>query len=471
MMAPDLPRWSSRASLIVAIAASSGLLIGYNTAVIAPVLEPITRTFALTATLQGVVVAAVLAGGLIGSLIAGGQIRRVGEKPVLIATAALFVIGPIGSALSNSMPALLIWRLVVGLGVGGATMVVPLYVSETAPVRLRGALVSSIQLTITIGILLSYVAGTTWTTAGWWQAMLAVGMLPAAVMMVGCLAVPESPRWLLLHGRRAEAARAHQWLGLDREAALPTLTDTAATGNWRDLFRPRNRMVLMLAAGLFAFANLSGIDAILYYAPTIFAEVGFHGALGPILATTGIGCVNVVATIVAMGLIDRLGRRPLLIGGLVPMVLSLLVLAVALLVGRGSDLADVTAAVCLGIFVMAFAVSLGPLPYVLMSELFPLALRGPGMGIASATAWGVNVLVSLTFPLLVQTLGIAWTFGCYGLISIAALAFVVALVPETRGRTLELIETNLGRGRRARDLGQPLTTDPVTLIRENQGIS
>jgi SP family galactose:H+ symporter-like MFS transporter len=179
----------------------------------------------------------------------------------------------------------------------------------------------------------------------------------------------------------------------------------------------------------------------------------------------------VVATIVAMGLIDRLGRRPLLIGGLVPMVLSLLVLAVALLVGRGSDLADVTAAVCLGIFVMAFAVSLGPLPYVLMSELFPLALRGPGMGIASATAWGVNVLVSLTFPLLVQTLGIAWTFGCYGMISLAALAFVVALVPETRGRTLELIETNLGRGRRARDLGQPLTTDPVTLIRENQGIS
>ena len=160
--------------------------------------------------------------------------------------------------------------------------------------------------------------------------------------------------------------------------------------------------MLILAAGLFAFANLSGIDAILYYAPVIFAEVGFGGTLGPILATTGVGTVNVLATVVAMVLIDRLGRRPLLIGGLVPMALSLIVLAVALLTGHGSESADMAAVVCLCIFVMAFAVSLGPLPYVLMSELFPLALRGPGMGIASATAWGVNVLVSLTFPILVQ---------------------------------------------------------------------
>jgi MFS family permease len=271
----------------------------------------------------------------------------------------------------------------------------------------------------------------------------------------------------LLRGRLAEAEQAHHRLTGGHGEALPRLVEEEPQGDWRDLFSARNRPVLILAAGLFAFANLSGIDAILYYAPVIFAEVGFGGTLGPILATTGVGTVNVLATVVAMVLIDRLGRRPLLIGGLVPMALSLIVLAVALLTGQGSEAADMAAVVCLCIFVMAFAVSLGPLPYVLMSELFPLALRGPGMGIASATAWGVNVLVSLTFPILVQEVGIAWTFGFYGLISVAGLVFVLALVPETRGRTLELIETNLARGRRVRDLGLPLQTEPAAVMSDN----
>lgn len=454
-------------ALIAAIAAMSGILIGYSTAVIAPVLELITRVFGLDPVMQGVVVSSILLGGLIGSLAAGGLIKRLGERPVMIVTALLFVAGPIGSAWAGSVGALLFWRTVLGFAVGGATMVTPLYVSETAPVHLRGALVSVIQLAITVGILLSYVAGTAWTPSGWWQGMLAVGVVPALLMLAGAFAVPESPRWLLLRGRRADAERAHQRLTGGRAEPLPALVEQEPQGDWRALFAPGNRAVLILAAGLFAFANLSGIDAILYYAPTIFAEVGIGGELGPILATTGIGAVNVAATVVAMGLIDRLGRRPLLIGGLVPMALSLIVLAVALLTGRGSELADTAAVVCLCVFVMAFAVSLGPLPYVLMSEIFPLALRGPGMGIASATAWGVNVLVSLTFPILVEEVGIAWTFGFYGLVSIVALGFVLALVPETRGRTLELIETNLARGRRVRDLGLPLQAEPAALGAEN----
>ena len=227
-------------------------------------------------------------------------------------------------------------------------------------------------------------------------------------------------------------------------------------GSWRALFVGRNFVVLVLATGLFVFANLSGIDAILYYAPTIFAEVGFGGTYGPILATVGIGTINVLATIFAMAAIDRLGRRPLLIGGLIPMAASLLVLAAVLLTGRGADWSNIAAVTCLGLFVLAFGVSLGPLPYVLMSELFPLALRGPGMGIASAAAWGINVLVSLTFPVLVAAFGIALVFGVYGVISVAALLFVVALVPETRGRPLELIEANLAAGRAMRDLGMPL---------------
>jgi sugar porter (SP) family MFS transporter len=443
----------------------SGLLIGYSTAVIAPVLSFITSEFGLGPVMQGVVVSAVLLGGLIGSLAAGGLIHRVGERPVLIATTLLFLIGTVGTALAGSVAAMLVWRTIVGFGVGAATMVTPLYVSETAPAHLRGALVSVIQLAITVGILLSYLAGTAWTPSGQWQVMLGVGAMPAVLMLAGVSAVPESPRWLLLRGRREAAERAHRRLTGGQGDRLASLVDEAPQGDWRELFCRRNRLVLVLAAGLFAFANLSGIDAILYYAPAIFATIGIGGTLGPILATAGLGSVNVIATIVAMGLIDRLGRRPLLIGGLVPMALSLIVLAVALLAAQGSAWADMVAVICLCVFVMAFAVSLGPLPYVVMSELFPLALRGPGMGIASATAWGVNVLVSLTFPVMVGSLGVAVVFGLYGLVSLAALVFVLALMPETRGRTLELIETNLALGRHVRDLGMPFqagTAVPVT---------
>ncbi|CAN5905358.1 sugar porter family MFS transporter [soil metagenome] len=442
--------------LIAAIAGLSGLLIGYNTAVVAPALDFITRDFKLGAVMQGVVVSSVLVGGFAGSLLAGGLIRRLGERPVLFATALLFVVGATGAGLSQSVGSLLLWRTITGLGVGAATMVTPLYVSETAPPWIRGALVSIIQLAITVGILVSYLTGAAWTPSGAWQDMLLVGAVPGILMLVGLLFVPESPRWYLLHGRRADAEHAHHRLTGGQGEPLAGAADTVEQQHWRTLFSGRNRMVLVVAAGLFAFANLSGIDAILYYAPVIFAEVGFGGTLGPILATIGIGTVNVLATIAAMIMIDRLGRRPLLIGGLVPMAGSLIVLAVALIAAGGAEWSNLLAVACLCLFVVAFGVSLGPLPYVLASELFPLALRGVGMGIASAAAWGVNVLVSLTFPIMSEAMGVPMVLGLYGLISVAALAFVVAFVPETRGRSLELIEANLARGRSVRDLGLPL---------------
>ena len=443
-------------ALVGLVGSMSGLLIGYCTAVIAPALEFIARDFGLGTCLQGAAVAAVLFGGFVGALMAGGFIRRLGERPTLIVTALLFIAGSLGSGLSDSFVPWLVWRSITGLAVGAATMVGPLYVSETAPTHMRGALVSTVQLTITIGILASYLAGALWTTGGNWQSMLLIGAVPGFVMLLVVAVVPESPRWYLLRGRVADAERAHRRLTGGKGDPLPVQQAASVDGSWRALFVGRNFVVLVLATGLFVFANLSGIDAILYYAPTIFAEVGFGGTYGPILATVGIGTINVLATIFAMAAIDRLGRRPLLIGGLIPMAASLLVLAAVLLTGRGADWSNIAAVTCLGLFVLAFGVSLGPLPYVLMSELFPLALRGPGMGIASAAAWGINVLVSLTFPVLVAAFGIALVFGVYGVISVAALLFVVALVPETRGRPLELIEANLAAGRAMRDLGMPL---------------
>lgn len=448
-------RISATAAAIAAMAALSGLLIGYNTAVIAPALPFLSRHFHLSPGQEGVVVAAILVGGFAGSLLAGGASRRWGGRLVLMGCAVLFGLGACGAALAGSAPMLTLWRLVLGLAVGAASAIAPLYVGETAPSRWRGALVSAIQLAITLGILLAYLAGTALTRSANWPAMLAAGGAPAILMLAGLACLPESPRWLFHTGRPEAALQAWQRIGAG-DTWPPRTGDDAATapvGDWRALFTPRLRPVLLLATGLFAFANLSGIDAVLYYAPTIFAAVGFTGALGPILATSGIGAINVLATIVAMGLIDRLGRRRLLLLGLVPMTASLLALALALgLAGEGTARAAI-ALLCLGVFVTGFAISLGPLPYVLMAEVFPQSVRGQGMGLAAAAAWGANIAVSASFPPLLVHLGVGWTFALYGLISAAAILFVLAMVPETRGRSLERIEANLARGCRVRDLG------------------
>jgi sugar porter (SP) family MFS transporter len=446
---------TTTAWLIAGIAALSGLLIGYVTAVIAPALQFLTLQFALDPVSGGILVSSVLFGGFVGSVMAGAITRRFGQRPTLIGTGILFVLGSAACALATSFTMLLLWRFVVGLGVGAATMVAPLYVSETAPARWRGGLVSLIQLAITLGILLSYLTGAQWTPTGWWQAMLAVAIAPALIMLVGLCFAPESPRWLLHQGRQTDAERAHRRVVGDPRIPLPVMAEPES-GDWRALFGPRLRPVLLLATGLFAFTNLSGIDAILYYAPKIFEDVGFGGTLGPILATSGIGAINVLATLLAMGLVDRLGRRPLLIIGLVPMTFSLAAFALALALGKGSGAGNVLAVLCLGVFITGFAVSLGPLPYVLMSEVFPQSLRGPGMGLAGATAWGVNVIVSFAFLPLESAIGLAALFGVFSLVCAAALVFVVAMVPETRGRSLETIEANLMLGRHVRDLGLPV---------------
>ncbi|MBN8873531.1 MAG: sugar porter family MFS transporter [Rhodospirillales bacterium] len=442
---------------VAATAGLSGLLIGYDTAVIAPALGFLTAEFGIGPAMQGIVVASVLLGGLVGSILAGAAARRWGRRPVLIATATLFLLAAPGAATAWRLELLLAWRIVLGLAVGAATTIAPLHVGETAPARWRGGLVSGIQLAITIGILLSYLAGTAFAPAGNWRAMFLIAALPAALMLAGLLLVPESPRWLWQHGRAEAAAIA--WRRVAGDAPMPVIEAADPdSGGWRPLFGPRIRRALVLALALFAFANLSGIDAILYYAPTIFEQVGFGGSLGPLLATVGIGVVNVAATLWATWLIDRVGRRPLLLGGMLPMTLSLLVLAAALALDPASAWAQQVAVACLGVFVVGFAVSLGPLPYVVMAEIFPLPVRAAGMGLASATAWAVNVVVSATFLPLVGALGLAGAFGLYGAISAGAILFVLLMVPETNGRPLELIEANLARGCRMRDLGQ---LDPI----------
>ena len=445
------------AIVVAAVAAISGFLIGYNTAVIAGALEFIARDFGLGAFAKGVVVTAILVGGLLGAVASGSIAGRFGQRPTLMATALLFAVCALGSAFAGDVYMLVGWRFGLGLAVGAATMVAPLYVAETAPSAWRGALVSGIQLAITIGILSSYLVGLAYTSAGAWRPMLGLGAAPALLLLGGLAFLPESPRWLVLAGR--EAAARESWRRLlggewpEEDLAVIRHSGDEPKARLRDLFAPRLRPVLMVAAGLFLFANLSGIDAILYYAPEIFRQVGFAGPTGPILATVGLGTINAASTVAAMWLIDRLGRRPLLLWGTAPMALSLAVMALALELDPSGEFSGAATLACLAVYIVAFAVSLGPLPYVLMSELFPAAIRALGMSLAAATAWGVNAVVSLSFLPLMEGIGVSGVFALFAVVCGVAFMYAKRVVPETKGRSLEHIEQNLLAGRPTRELG------------------
>lgn len=444
------------AGLIALVAALSGLLVGYATGGIAGAEGLIAREFGLTddPAMRGLVVGCILVGGFVGAIGSGPVAARLGQKPTMLIVALLFVLCGGGMALSESAWQLILWRTGAGLAVGAATMVAPLYVGETAPAKWRGGLITGFQLALTIGILLGYLVNAAFAEQGDWRLMLGLTALPGALLLAGMLRLPESPRWLMLNGQaekgREVYRRIHQGDWAEGDIAQ-LLGGDRSRARWAELLAPRILPVMVIAAGLFLFTNLSGIDIILYYAPTIFGAVGFTGTMGPILATVGLGAVNVLATIAAMWLVDRAGRRPLLLGGLVPMMVAMALMVPAL--AYDDPFWHGVAVAALVLFIIAFAVSLGPLPYVIMAEVFPARVRSLGMGAAAAMAWGVNALISLAFLPLAAVIGMSGVFVLFALVCAVALAFVFFLVPETRGRSLEQIEANLAAGKPTRRLG------------------
>jgi len=440
---------------IALVSLMSGMLFGYNVAVIAGALDFLTATYGLSTMGQQVLVTTVLAGALVGALTSGEIAARWGERTVLLGATVIFLVLPPLLALAESPWLIGTLRTLLGVAVGTVSMVAPLYVAECVAARRRGALVSLFQFGVTVGILTAYLVNLAFTPSGDWRLMLGLGGVPALFLGGALLCLPESPRWLAFNGRLAEARATLVNLQGDdaEEAELEPDRDATQNGRWSELFSPMVRGVLIMAAGLFLFQNLSGIDGILYYAPAIFASVGYGGDTGAIMATVGLGVVNVVATVVALLVVDRLGRRPLLIGGLIVMSASLLLLGTMAgpMDAEGDD--SVLTLVCLGGYIVAFAISLGPLPYVLMSEVFPLSVRSRGMSLAAGTSWLLNMVVAMTFLTLLTTLGVGPTFLFYAAICVIALVFSWFLVPETRGRSLARIEANLHKGLRLRDLG------------------
>ncbi|QCI67849.1 sugar porter family MFS transporter [Phreatobacter stygius] len=444
---------------VAAIAGIAGFLFGFDEGVIAGSLHLLRGEFNITPFSEGLMTAAVPLGALFGALVAGRAVETSGRRALLLVAAVLFAVGALLSALIVAVWMLSVARLLLGIAVGIAALVAPLYIAESAPPARRGMLVSIYQLAITLGILGAYLVGYAFSES--WRTMFLFGALPGIALFVGMFVLPDTPRWLAMKGRSAEAGAA---IARIRAVApeSPVVTAELAEiariaeadqhkGTWSDLFGPVIRPALVVGIGLFLLQQLSGINAVIYYAPVVFREAGFGSASTQLLATVGIGIVNVAMTVVGMLLIDRIGRRRLLLIGFAGTTLSLGMIAIA----AATDAAalDVLALIGLVLYIAAFAASIGPLPWVMMSEIFPLNVRGIGMSVASLANWTFNFIVVFSFPLLVSSIGLGGVFAIYAVACAAGILFTLRRVPETNGVALEEIERHLRSGRPFRELG------------------
>jgi sugar porter (SP) family MFS transporter len=430
------------------IAALAGLLFGYDTGVISGAILYIKDQFALSSGAVQSVVSAVLLGAVFGAALSGALADRFGRKKVLIVTAFLFATGAIGAAFAISVPIIIAFRVMIGLAIGVASYTAPLYISEISPPEARGGLVSLNQLMITCGIVVSYLVDLALTLGtNEWRWMFGVGALPAVILLIGMMALSESPRWLVSHDRVAEARTAlKKIMAEDRiNGEINSIQQSLAvkTGSWKETFAPWIRPALFVGIALAFFQQVTGINTIIYYAPTIFEFAGFSSHKVSILATVGVGTVNVLMTVVAIWFLDRLGRKPLLYIGLVGMALSLGILGLAFYLPGMMDALKILTVLSVLFYIASFAISLGPIFWLIIAEIYPLRVRGRAMSLATLANWLFNMIVASTFLTLTEKLGKAGAFWFYAAVCLAALVFCYLYVPETKGRTLEEIEGHL----------------------------
>jgi sugar porter (SP) family MFS transporter len=431
----------------VAIAALGGLLFGYDTGVISGAILFITRQFHLSSTMEEFVVSAVLVGAVVGASLGGALTDRLGRRSLIIAAGIIFLVGSLGTASSPSIPWLITAEIITGLAIGMASFISPMYIAELVPPRVRGALVAVNMLAITTGIVSAYLVDYALASRGAWRWMFGVGVVPAMILTVGMWFLPDSPRWLISKSKVDEARKALARLRSKAEIE-PEITDieqsiAKTSGDWKtELFQPSLRMPLIIGIGLALFQQLSGINTVIYYAPTIFKYAGFENASAAILAAVGLGVVMLCSHIAAIFLVDRVGRRPLLLVGIAGQIVGLAALGAAFYFKQLSGSIGDIAVASLVVYVACFAFGLGPIFWLLISEIYPLAVRGAAMSTATVANWAMNLVVAVTFLTLVSVVGRATTFWIYGAITVIAWIFIYKLVPETKGRTLEQIEAD-----------------------------
>jgi sugar porter (SP) family MFS transporter len=419
------------------IAASlAGLLFGFDTAVIAGVTDALRGTFNLSAAQLGAAVSAALVGTLVGALGAGKPGDRYGSRTILLWIAIAYIVSAVGSALSDGLTMLVAFRFLGGLAIGGSSVLAPVYITEVAPPERRGMLVGFFQLSIVLGILGAYVSNFLIAQAVdgelAWRLKLGIAAAPALLFLVLMLRVPQSPRWLFHRGRTSEAKEAIETLSMgDPDTLLAQFAGGGtAPGDDRLSWRLHRRPIL-LAIGLAMFNQLSGINAILYYLGDIFAAAGFD-AVSADLQAVAIGVANLFATMLGMAIIDRVGRKPLLLVGAMGTAVALA--SVATIYSTGQGQAWLLPAL-IG-FILFFAISQGAVIWVYLSEIFPTAVRARGQSLGSATHWGMNALIAFGFPVVAQYTQ-ALPFWLFAGAMLVQVVVIWRYFPETRGLSLE----------------------------------
>lgn len=434
--------------VVAFVAALGGLLFGYDTGVISGALPFIDSDFSLSPLSEGLVVSSLLVGAMAGAGFAGRLADTLGRRRVVLIAAVVFAFGAIGAGLAPEVWVLVLFRVVLGIAVGAASVMVPLYISEMSPTPVRGTLSSLFQLAITIGILVAYVINYALAGSEAWRTMLLLAVIPSVGLFIGIYFLPETPRWLIRHGFVERARRVLRRIYGDANVEVEVERIQRVERQERgqagigELLSPVVRPMLVVGLGLAIFQQFVGINTIIYYAPTIIGETGLATQTA-ILATVGVGLVNFLMTFVAIYLIDRVGRKPLLFFGLVGMITSLLILTVGFAIGGLEGAPAWLTITGLLLYIASFAATFGPVMWVMLPEIFPLDVRGAGTGVSTIGNWGANFVVSLLFPILAAAIGLTYVFGLLAVISVAALVFIQVLVPETKGRSLEQIEADL----------------------------
>ena len=438
-------RSRSRARIAYLFGALGGILFGYDSGVIAGALLFIRKDMVLSAQLQGMVVGGLLLGAMVGAFGTGRFAERFGPRKMLIAAGSMFIVTSILSALAPNPLSLIVARVLIGITIGVSTVQVPLYLSEISPKHTRGGLSSLNQLAIATGILISYVVCYLLSAHGQWRWMLGLAAVPSIVLTIGMIFQPDSPRWLVRQGRVQEARRVLEITNTPEDAAeaLREIEGTNKVGSkvrLVDVLKSRAlRPTVIAVFGLAVLQQALGINTIVYYAPTILRAAGF-GESTALLNSVGLGVLSIIMTIFAARVVDRIGRRPLLIGGSVVMGLSMATLGCVFhFGGPATAMGSVVAVGALAVFKAAFSFSWGPLVWVMMPELLPMRIRARTMSAAAFSMFVMNFIVASTFPVLLE-MGVESAFGTFSVCCFGATLFAIYCLRETAGLSLEEIE-------------------------------
>ncbi len=466
--------------VIASIAATGGLLFGFDTGVISGAIPFLQDYFVLTNSQVENVTALGLIGAVVGALLTGTITDYLGRKKVILASAFIFATGAVWTGFAPTVTQLMISRFYLGLAIGISSFAVPLYISEISPTKIRGTLVSMFQLLITVGILSAYLSDSALADNNnleCWRPMLWVGVVPAVILFVGMFFLPETPRWLMSKGREDEARKVLdkiedvEFIDSSISAMKSDIAIDASQASWKEIFKPWLRNALIIAMGIMFFQQFVGINTVIYYSPKIFLAAGFEGAEAAIAASVIVGVVNVLFTILSLFIIDKLGRRKLYFIGVSGIAVALVCMGLGfMLPGAGKWFLVISMLV----YIAFFAISLGPLGWLIITEVFPTRVRGLGASIGSLSNWGFNTLVVWTFYKMASAIGnakevvvpegqdlsevcpscVGSVFWIFAAVALIGLVWGYFYIPETKGLPLEKIEEHWRKGGKPRLLGK-----------------